>query len=180
MDTYASVVYIDPFGNEHTFEWTQVEYSLRELYHVDARILSKAVLMHYVDMWQKEIGSHDEKLDQCPSDKKAPSARAVWNDLWSRHVPDKTTYGEITDGRRVVQRRVFQRQDAPKWAFFECPYCVRMDTVCRNHQFELRGPHGVTRYIDQVTRTGSYTYVGYLTFRMLYVFFCCCTVSTPE
>lgn len=76
------------------------------------------------------------------------SKRQMLADLWKRHVPDKNLYETLESGRRSVVRRVFQRRDAPEWAFYDCCWCTSPMAVCYNHQFVLYGHDGVRRYIE--------------------------------
>lgn len=43
---------------------------------------------------------------------------------------------------------VFQREDAPLDAFYDCRRCVALEEVCRKHQFALYGENGVRRYLQ--------------------------------
>lgn len=73
--------------------------------------------------------------------------RAVHDDLWARHRPEKNRYG-TRNGRRVVVAHVFVRRDAPWWCDTDCHYCLCEGVLCRDHEFELRGRDGIRRYVD--------------------------------
>lgn len=75
------------------------------------------------------------------------SGQGILDDLWARHVPDKNVYHTTDAGRRIVVARVFQRKNAPMWAFYKCPTCVRIEVVCSRHQFVIHGQHGVHQYV---------------------------------
>lgn len=77
---------------------------------------------------------------------------AIATSLWARHVPDKNLYDCTKTGRPVVIRRVFQREKAPMWTFYQCERCVSLYSVCRRHQFVLHGEDGVRHYVESQLR----------------------------
>lgn len=81
--------------------------------------------------------------------------QAFLEDLWRRNVPDKTVRLELKNGQTIVTKRVFQKKTAPKWAFYDCTVCRRVDAVCRKHQFCLVGPNAVRHYVDSWLRSRS-------------------------
>jgi len=79
-------------------------------------------------------------------------SKIYFKDLWARHVPDKNLYTEIEPGRSVAIYRVFMKEKAPVWAFYDCVHCVDTNAVCRAHQFALHGHDGVRRHVNRLVR----------------------------
>lgn len=176
----SSIRYTNQEGVLELIPMSQVAYALRERFLIDINQLPLDIIEEYVTQWRKEVdyeNAREKDRRELPipppaavvtvqepyveegHDPPTPLPRRVHpedvlEDLWARHITEKNEYVQGSDGRRIVRRRVFQRRDAPGWAWDCCHYCLSPGVVCREHQFELRGNDGVDRYVKEVVQTG--------------------------